>query len=186
MTSTFFSALFSHIFLSLQNELKGKYEDLLAYINRINRYQSTPATPSNTAGMSPAMSISNISGVMDSSTGVGKTGSHDGSEKSTSANLQERTINYEYLKNCIYKFMTSNSLSEKQRLYPVIGMILQFTSKELKQIEALIQEEIQNDPTDQIQSAISTISSSLDYWFSSGATNPPHPNPTSQNPSHRK
>ncbi len=141
---------------------------MLAYVNRINLYESTPPTPSKTAA---------VSGFGNSSTGIEKL-DHDGSEKSAPATFQERTINYEYLKNCIYKYMTSNSLSEKQRLYPVIGMILQFTSKELKQIEALIQEEIQNDPTDQIQSAISTISSSLDYWFSSGTNNQPHPNPS--------
>jgi hypothetical protein len=44
----------------------------------------------------------------------------------------DSAINMEYLKNCVYKYMASNELSEKKRLYPVICTILKLTSQERK------------------------------------------------------
>ena len=41
----------------------------------------------------------------------------------------------EYLKNCVFKFMSSTEFSEKKRLYPVISMILKLTAEETKLIE---------------------------------------------------
>lgn len=38
----------------------------------------------------------------------------------------------EYLKNCVYKYMSSNELSEKKRLYPVICTLLKLTNQEKK------------------------------------------------------
>jgi hypothetical protein len=84
-------------------------------------------------------------------------------------------MNIEYLKNCIYKYMTTLNLSEKQRLYKVIATILNFTTKEVKFIEEVLQEEKQSDPTDQIQTAVTSISSSLGYWFGSSTSPPPTP-----------
>jgi hypothetical protein len=42
----------------------------------------------------------------------------------------DSAVNTEYLKNCILKFMESENLSEKQRLFPVIATILKLTSQE--------------------------------------------------------
>lgn len=47
----------------------------------------------------------------------------------------DSTINMEYLKNCIFKYMCSTELSERKRLYPVISTILKLTSQELALIE---------------------------------------------------
>lgn len=77
----------------------------------------------------------------------------------------DSAINLEYLKNCIYKYMSSSELSEQRRLYPVIGVILNFTQQELKSIElALKQQDITED---QINQTIKSIGSSIESWFSS-------------------
>ena len=71
-------------------------------------------------------------------------------------------------------------MSEKKRLYKVIATILNFTHKEIKAIEESLQEESNANPGDQIQHAITSISSSLDYWFggSQSTAPPPPPAPT--------
>eukprot|EP00597_Dinobryon_sp_UTEXLB2267_P010045 CAMPEP_0170098556 /NCGR_PEP_ID=MMETSP0020_2-20130122/495_1 /TAXON_ID=98059 /ORGANISM="Dinobryon sp., Strain UTEXLB2267" /LENGTH=829 /DNA_ID=CAMNT_0010321007 /DNA_START=18 /DNA_END=2507 /DNA_ORIENTATION=- len=50
----------------------------------------------------------------------------------------DSAINMEYLKNCVFKYMSSNELSEKKRLYPVICTILKLTHHERKMIEAVL------------------------------------------------
>ncbi len=53
--------------------------------------------------------------------------------------------------------MTSTEVSEKQRLYRVIAMLLNFTNVEIKLIEERLQQEIlYANPTDQIQQAITS------------------------------
>lgn len=69
----------------------------------------------------------------------------------------DSAINMEYLKNCVFKFMSSSDLSEKRRLYPVIATILKLTSQEMRDVEAAFQatEERENE----FQNAISSIGS---------------------------
>lgn len=81
----------------------------------------------------------------------------------------------EYLKNCVFKFMSSTDLSEKQRLYPVIATILKLTSQEMKAVEAAFQQAAAQD--NELQSALSTIGSfattSLgSFWDVLGGTDP--------------
>lgn len=69
----------------------------------------------------------------------------------------DSAINMEYLKNCVFKFMSSTDLSEKRRLYPVIATILKLTSQEMRDIEVAFQatEERENE----FQNTISSIGS---------------------------
>jgi hypothetical protein len=149
--------------------LKGKYDDLMAYINRLNRFQSMsslppipPVSSPGSASVTP-LNTSNLSSTSSSQILAA-------AASSSSSSSVPLNINYEYLKNCIYKYMTSTNISEKQRLYKVIAMILQFTNKEIKNIELIIQEEVAANPSDQISSAIHTISDSFGYWFGGNNT----------------
>ena len=47
----------------------------------------------------------------------------------------DSAINIEYLKACIYKFMSTNEISEKKRLAPVICTVLKLTPVERKEID---------------------------------------------------
>jgi hypothetical protein len=51
-------------------------------------------------------------------------------------NGPESAINMEYLKNCVLHYMLSTGVSERLRLYPVIGTILKLTSTEMAKIAA--------------------------------------------------
>lgn len=50
-------------------------------------------------------------------------------------NGNDSAVNMEYLKNCILHYMLSDSVSDRLRLYPVIGMILKFTSAETARLK---------------------------------------------------
>jgi hypothetical protein len=69
-------------------------------------------------------------------------------------------VNLEYLKNCVFKYMSSSEGSERRRLFRVIGTILNFTARELKEIENNINLSEQNG-----NQVISSIGSSLEGWF---------------------
>lgn len=138
----------------------------MAYVNRLNRFQSTLSPATSNPSMNTSSHESTPTPVNEKS-GILST--------DTEAAQRKINLNIEYLKNCILKYMTTNNISEKQRLYKVIATILNFTSKEIKSIEETIQEEINNNPGDQIQSAISTISS----WFGSTTNAPPPPSKSS-------
>lgn len=75
-------------------------------------------------------------------------------------------VNLEYLKNCVFKYMSTKEVSERRRLFRVIGVILTFTGKEMKQIEDCLSEE--ESAANQINQTITTIGSSLEGWFGSG------------------
>lgn len=155
----------------------------MAYIQRINRFQASMVPPPSPAA-TPAIGL-NLSSPSPSSSSVSltdlapSTPSHHAHGHSQ-ANMTPLNINIEYLKNCIYKYMTTLKMSEKQRLYKVIATILNFTKKEIQTIEESLQEESNANPGDQIQHAITSISTSLDYWFGGSnannhATAPPPP-----------
>lgn len=63
----------------------------------------------------------------------------------------------EYLKNCVFKFMSSSDLSEKRRLYPVIATILKLTAAEMRSVEVAFRvcEERENE----FQNTLSSIGS---------------------------
>ncbi len=50
-------------------------------------------------------------------------------------NGPESATNMEYLKNCVLHYMLSSAVSERLRLYPVIGTILKFTSSEMTKLQ---------------------------------------------------
>lgn len=74
--------------------------------------------------------------------------------------LQEgdSAVNMEYLKNCIYRFMSTNEVSEKKRLFPVIATILKLTSSEKKQINIALAVEENNIPE------VATIKNIAESW----------------------
>ena len=76
----------------------------------------------------------------------------------------DSAVNMEYLKNCVYKFMSSSDHSEKRRLYPVIAMILKLTTQEMGAIEEAFraQEEREND----FQNTLTSIGSTLGSFWS--------------------
>lgn len=47
----------------------------------------------------------------------------------------DSAINVEYLKQCVFKFMSTSEVSERRRLGPVIATILNFTAKERSEVE---------------------------------------------------
>ena len=47
----------------------------------------------------------------------------------------DSATNMEYLKNCVFHYMISDSVADRLRLYPVIGMILKFTSAEMLRLK---------------------------------------------------
>ena len=75
-------------------------------------------------------------------------------------------VNLEYLKNCVFKYMSTKEVSERRRLFRVIGVILAFTGKEMKQIDDCLAEE--ESAANQLNQTITTIGSSLEGWFGSG------------------
>ena len=50
-------------------------------------------------------------------------------------NGEDSAINMEYLKKCVLHYMLSDSISDRLRLYPVIAMLLKFTSAELVRLK---------------------------------------------------
>jgi hypothetical protein len=48
---------------------------------------------------------------------------------------QNAAVNFEYLKNCVFRFMVTKDQSEQQRVSPVIATILQFTTEERQEVE---------------------------------------------------
>eukprot|EP00981_Chlorochromonas_danica_P006329 scaffold1365_cov163-Ochromonas_danica.AAC.19 len=74
-------------------------------------------------------------------------------------NPSESIVNGEYLKNCVFKFMSSTESSERKRLYPVIGTILNFTPRERSAVEeAMVRWESED-------SALTELGSSIESWF---------------------
>jgi hypothetical protein len=74
----------------------------------------------------------------------------------------EAAINIEYLKNCVFKFMSSARRSDRMRLYPVIATILKLTPAEKQEIEAALRAQ---------QSYVSQLSASL----ATGSAHPAQP-----------
>jgi hypothetical protein len=64
----------------------------------------------------------------------------------------DSAINIEYLKNCVFKFMSSHRRSERMRLYPVIATILRLTPAEKQEIEAALK--AQQSYVQQLQSTL--------------------------------
>ena len=77
----------------------------------------------------------------------------------------DSAINMEYLKNCMFKFMSSSDLSERRRLYPVIATILKLTGQETKAIELAFQ--VSEDRDNEFQNTLSSIGS---FWGSATGT----------------
>lgn len=48
---------------------------------------------------------------------------------------QNSAVNFEYLKNCVFRFMVTKDQSEQRRVSPVIATILQFTTEERQEVE---------------------------------------------------
>jgi cob(I)alamin adenosyltransferase len=79
----------------------------------------------------------------------------------------DSATNMEYLKNCVFKFMSSVDASEKRRLYPVIATILKLTSQEMKQVEYAfnVSEQRENELQSTLTSIGSFATSSLgSFW----------------------
>jgi len=51
-------------------------------------------------------------------------------DRSKQASGEESTVNMEYLKNCIMRYMGTFEISEKKKLFPVIATILKLTKAE--------------------------------------------------------
>jgi hypothetical protein len=84
----------------------------------------------------------------------------------------DSATNMEYLKNCVFKFMSSVDASEKRRLYPVIATILKLTSQEMKQVEYAfnVTEQRENELQSTLTSIGSFATSSLGSFWDSAAT----------------
>lgn len=81
----------------------------------------------------------------------------------------DSATNMEYLKNCVFKFMSSTDFSERRRLYPVISTVLKFTSQEMKAVEAAFREAEARD--NELQDTISTIGSfATSLWGTAAST----------------
>ncbi len=65
--------------------------------------------------------------------------------------------NIEYLKHCVFKFMSSTDTSEKKRLVPVIATILNLTADEKKAVSSVFAAE--DEQSREINVAISSIGS---------------------------
>lgn len=75
-----------------------------------------------------------------------------------------KAVNTEYLKNCIVKFMGSNDVSERQRLFPVISTIMDFTAEERSYIQSktgIMNKSIETIPIDVSWTNLSTYANSL-------------------------
>jgi hypothetical protein len=90
----------------------------------------------------------------------------------------DSATNMEYLKNCVFKFMSSTDLSEKRRLYPVIATILKLTSQEMKAVESAFQlsaaqdNELQNTLSSLGSFATNSLGSFWDVLGTGGSTGP--------------
>jgi hypothetical protein len=78
------------------------------------------------------------------------------------SNASESVINFEYLKNCITRFMSTSELSEKKRLSPVIATLLKLTADERAMIDAVLKEE---EAAGDDLVALSNLGSSLESFF---------------------
>lgn len=78
---------------------------------------------------------------------------------------QESIINFEYLKNCIFRFMSTSELSEKKRLSPVIATLLKLTSEERDLIDAVLKEE---EAAGDDLVALTNLGTSLESFFGAG------------------
>ena len=75
------------------------------------------------------------------------------------------SLNFEYLKSCVYRYMTTSELSEKKRLAPVIATILKLTAEEKSNIDHVLREE--QASVEDIADSITSISNS---FFESAAS----------------
>jgi hypothetical protein len=86
------------------------------------------------------------------------------------------SINMEYLKNCIFRFMISTEHSERIRLYPVVATILKFTPSETSMISSALETRVDFSP----DSTLSTLSTFFGS-FQQSQSNPSTPiSPTSK------
>eukprot|EP01035_Chromulina_nebulosa_P018583 gene18583-24309_t len=84
-----------------------------------------------------------------------------------SLDVKSNEFNVEYLKNCIYRYMSTNELSEKKRLIPVISTLLNLTKEEKQTIDNIIRaEEIDTDDL----AAIASIGTSIESFFGNAAS----------------
>jgi hypothetical protein len=52
------------------------------------------------------------------------------------ATIENAEISMLYLRNCVFKYMSSDDKSEQEKLYPVIATILKLSREEQKQVES--------------------------------------------------
>ena len=71
----------------------------------------------------------------------------------------DAAINMEYLKNCVYRFMSSTEHSERRQLSGVIATILKLTVKERRMIELALNHYDDTVAIDQVTSTIGAIQS---------------------------
>jgi hypothetical protein len=107
-----------------KNQYQQKYDELLTYLQRLKKMNmidssSAPSTLTTTT--------------TSSSTTTSTSTNHNNHIHNVPT-----TINFEYLKNCIYKFLISTNYSEKQRLLPVLATLLSLTPKEKEQASRVL------------------------------------------------
>lgn len=76
-------------------------------------------------------------------------------------------MNIEYLKNCIFRFITAADVSERQRLVPVLAALLSFTPKERDRAIDCVGAEaaIVNSSNEAAAQLINDALSSVSSWF---------------------
>ena len=78
-------------------------------------------------------------------------------------------INIEYLKNCVFKYMSSTRRSDRMRLYPVIATILKLTPSEREEIDSALKS--QASYASQFASSLSAVSSASTPSHGSNSNN---------------
>jgi hypothetical protein len=81
----------------LKKKLEARVEELVAYVERAKKFQSSSSEP-------------------------------------------DLAVSMEYLKNCVYRYMATNELSERKRMSNVICTILKLTSQERKAVDDALAE----------------------------------------------
>lgn len=126
----------------------------MAYLARLKKLQAQGSVPD------PEKPQTSSSSSLSSSSSASANNSNN--------NSNNVMINYEYLKNCIYKYMITLELSEKQRLYRVIALLLNFTNQEIKLIEERLSQEAMfyGNASDQLSQVLTnSVGLSWDMFF---------------------
>lgn len=118
-------------------KLKPSTSGDLYYVNQLNAQMDELRHSLSLKGMEMEASINDLNLVKDEKKKLEARIEELLAYLDRTKKLQEgdSAVNMEYLKNCIYRFMATNEVSEKKRLFPVIATILKLTSNENKQIE---------------------------------------------------